>query len=209
MCERSNSRNLDVIIKQAESFIRREFSGGITARVTGTVAGSVDVANRMVRGQVVSFFQSFLIIAALMMIVFRSFYVGLAALASVVLPVFVTVGVTAAIGTTLNVTTMMIANIALGIAAGDAIHYVIRYRRELALDGDYEASMYRSLSSTGRTLIYTTSSIGGGFLVMVFGSLVPQVEFGALTALCMLLAVAANLVVTPIIMEWLRPTPRA
>jgi hypothetical protein len=84
----------------------------------------------------------------------------------------------------------------------DSIHYIHRYRQEIALDGDARAAMHRSHASVGRALFYTSLIIIAGFSVLALSNFIPSILFGLLTGLAMFMALAANLTLLPLLLRW-------
>ena len=98
--------------------------------------------------------------------------------------------------------TITIAAISVGIGVDDSIHYIHRYRQEIKVDGDAMAAMYRSHSSVGRAMFYTTVIIIAGFSILALSNFIPSILFGLLTGLSMLMALAANLTLLPLLLRW-------
>jgi predicted RND superfamily exporter protein len=100
-------------------------------------------------------------------------------------------------GIPLNMMTITIAAISIGIGVDDAIHYLHRFRHEFQATGDVVEAIRRSHASIGRAMYYTSVIVMVGFSVLVFSNFVPTIYFGILTALAMALALLANLTVLP------------
>jgi len=98
--------------------------------------------------------------------------------------------------------TITIAAISVGIGVDDSIHYIHRYRQEMQVDGDALAAMYRSHSSVGRAMFYTSVIIIAGFSILTFSNFIPSILFGMLTGLSMFMALAANLTLLPLLLRW-------
>ena len=105
----------------------------------------------------------------------------------------------------LDIMTITIAAISIGIGVDDTIHYVHRFGEELAVDWDYQAAVRRSHGSIGRAMYYTTVTITIGFSVLALSEFIPTIYFGLLTAFAMLIALVANFTVLPLLLEKLKP----
>lgn len=101
------------------------------------------------------------------------------------------------VGIPLDIMTITIAAIIIGIGVDDAIHYLHRFKSEFVETGDVKAAVRNSHNSIGDALYYTTFTVVIGFSVLAFSSFVPTIYFGVLTALAMVLALLANLTVLP------------
>jgi predicted RND superfamily exporter protein len=97
----------------------------------------------------------------------------------------------------LDLMTITIASIVIGIGIDDAIHYLHRFKIELAATGNAQEAVKRSHRSIGSAIYFTSITIIVGFSILVFSNFVPTVYFGLFTSLAMLLALLANLMVLP------------
>jgi hypothetical protein len=100
----------------------------------------------------------------------------------------------------LNTGTALVATIAIGIAVDDTVHHMITYSRQLNIHHDQRVAMINTLRSQGRPIIYVSMALAGGFGVMVFSNFVPTMHFGVLSAVVMLVALAGELLLTPLLM---------
>jgi len=115
-----------------------------------------------------------------------------------ILPGVVVLGVMGWMHVPLDLITVTIAAIAMGIGIDAAIQYTVRYRIELAATGgDRRAAVTRSHATIGRSIWIATSIMVAGFVVMVFSSFVPTVYFGLFNALAMVIGQFAALTVLP------------
>jgi hypothetical protein len=105
----------------------------------------------------------------------------------------------------LDMMTITIAAVSIGIAVDDTIHYIHRFSEEIVKDGDYIAAMYRSHNSIGHAMIYTSVTIIAGFSVLAFSNFVPTVSFGLLIGLAMLAALLGNMLLLGVIIVRIRP----
>ena len=105
----------------------------------------------------------------------------------------------------LDVMTITIVAISVGIAVDDTIHYIHRFRREFEIDGDYVASMHRSHRSIGNAMYYTSITITIGFSILAISNFIPSILFGLLTALAMTMALVSALTLLPRLLILFRP----
>jgi len=109
------------------------------------------------------------------------------------------------LGVPLDLMTITIAAISIGIGVDDTIHYVHRMQEEVAKDANYWSAVERSHSSVGRALFYTTATIALGFSILALSNFVPTIYFGLLTGLAMVSALAADLILLPAMLVRFRP----
>ena len=100
----------------------------------------------------------------------------------------------------LDLMTVTIAAITIGIGVDNTIHYVHRYREEITLDGDPWAAVKRCHESIGRALYYTMITIVLGFSVLALSAFIPTIMFGLLTGLAMTAALIANMTLLPVLL---------
>ena len=130
-------------------------------------------------------------------LLFRSLSLGLLALLPNVLAAALVLGLMGWIGLPLDLMTITIAAIVIGIGVDDTIHYIHRYREEVAMDGDSRAALLRTHRSIGHAIFFTSVTVMAGFSILGLSNFNPTVYFGLLTALSMALALLANLTLLP------------
>jgi len=136
---------------------------------------------------------------------FRSFMTAVVAIIANVVPVGTVFGVMGWSNIPLDMMTITIAAISIGIAVDDTIHYIHRFKIELAKDGDYIAAMHRSHESIGYAMSYTSAAIMIGFVILVLSVFIPTIYFGLLTVLVMFMAIVADLLLLPALIQLLHP----
>ena len=109
------------------------------------------------------------------------------------------------IGIPLDIMTITIAAITIGIGVDNAIHYTHRFREELAKTGDPTASMRAAHGSVGRAMYYTSVIVTLGFSILALSNFIPSIYFGLFTGLAMLIALIANLTLLPLLLMRLAP----
>jgi len=139
------------------------------------------------------------------LILFRSFKIALIAILPNLLSVGTVLGVMGWVGIPLDMMTITIAAISVGIAVDDTIHYIHRFKEEFALDGNYLASMHRCHRSIGFAMYYTSVTIIIGFSILVLSNFIPSIYFGLLTGLAMVIALIAALTLLPQLIIVMKP----
>ncbi|MCB1671964.1 MAG: MMPL family transporter [Pseudomonadales bacterium] len=134
---------------------------------------------------------------ALLLVLLRSPTLAVIGLLPNILAAATVLGVMGLTGIPLDMMTITIAAIIIGIGIDDAIHYLHRFKQELKAGADVGTAVRRSHDSVGLAVYYTSITLITGFVVLVFSNFTPTVYFGALTALAMGLALLANLSLLP------------
>ncbi len=108
----------------------------------------------------------------------------------------------------MDMMTITIAAISIGIGVDDAIHYLHRFRKEFVLSSDIITAVQHTHHTIGRAMYFTSMIIIGGFSILMLSNFLPTVYFGLLTALAMILALLANLTLLPALLVLVyRTTP--
>ncbi len=98
----------------------------------------------------------------------------------------------------LNIMTITIAAITIGIGVDDAIHYIHRYKKEHAVRSNVYESILTSQVTVGKALWFTSITIATGFVLLVFSNFTPSIYFGLFTCLAMLISIFATFTLIPL-----------
>lgn len=172
---------------------------------TGMLVLYNNVLQSLFRSQILTLGAVFLAILLMFLILFRSLSLALIALAPNVLAACLVLGVMGLAGIPLDIMTITIAAIVVGIGVDDCIHYVHRYLQEFSVDRDYRAAMYRCHNSIGRAMYYTTLTVVIGFSTLTLSNFTPSIFFGLLTVLAMVAAVLGALLLLPRLIIQFKP----
>lgn len=137
------------------------------------------------------------ILFLMFLILFRSLKVAIIAMIANIVPVGVVFGFMGWMNIPLDMMTITIAAISLGIAVDDTIHYIYRYSLLYRESKDATASMFSAHESIGRAMFYTSAIIMVGFSVLLFSNFYPTIYFGLLTMIAMFMAIVADLMLLP------------
>jgi predicted RND superfamily exporter protein len=174
-------------------------------RLTGMLVLYNNLLQSLYRSQILTIGFVFAAILVMFLALFRSFSVALITLVPNMLGAAFVLGVMGWLSVPLDIMTITIAAIVIGIGVDDSIHYLHRFRIEFARDGDYRAAVIRSHGSIGRAMYYTSIIITAGFSILVMSSFIPTIYFGVLTGFAMIFAMVANLTLLPLLLTWLKP----
>jgi predicted RND superfamily exporter protein len=166
-------------------------------QLTGMLVLYNNVLQSLFRSQILTLGAVFAAILVMFLLLFRSFSLALITLAPNMLAAGMVLGIMGLAGIPLDIMTITIAAIVLGIGVDDCIHYVHRFKREFQHDRNYLQTMYRCHMSIGRALYYTTVTVVAGFSMLVLSNFNPSIYFGLLTVLAMAAAVIGALLLLP------------
>jgi predicted RND superfamily exporter protein len=157
------------------------------------------------RSQILTVGVVFLAILFMFAILFRNMKMAAIAIVPNVFAALLVLGLMGWLKIPLDLMTITIAAISIGIAVDDTIHYIHRFTREFGKDHDYWAAVNRSHASIGRAMYYTTVTVTLGFSILVLSNFVPTIYFGLLTGFAMMVALLADLTLLPLLIVRFRP----
>jgi predicted RND superfamily exporter protein len=175
------------------------FAGtGVIPILTGGGQLFSNLDRYLVESQIRSFTLAFITITIFMFIFFRSWKYGFLSILPNLFPIVIVMGIMGIVGITLNVATVTVASVALGIAADDTIHFISRFKRERRTIGRGRVeSLKNATKHSGRAIVSTSLINALGFSILVFSDFMPTVYFGSLVALTMIFALVGDLVYLP------------
>lgn len=164
-----------------------------------------NMLNSLFDSQIMTLGAVFIAIMLMFVMLFRSLLLAVVAIVPNMLAAFMVLGGMGLAGIPLDMMTITIAAITVGIAVDHEIHYITCFKREFAKDGDYVATMHRSHGTIGRALYYTAITIIAGFSVLALSEFIPSIYFGLLTGGSMIAATLASLVLLPKLLLLVKP----
>ena len=172
-----------------------------------TVSGLLVLYNNMLqslfKSQIKTIGVVMLGIAIMFLVLFRSITLSIIGILPNLLGAGVVLGVMGWAGIPMDMMTITIAAITIGIAVDNGIHYIYRFREEYALTHNYVETLHVCHSNIGKAVFYTTMTIIFGFSILMFSNFIPTIYFGVLTAAAMFIALLAALTVLPkLILLW-------
>ena len=145
------------------------------------------------------------VIFLMFIVLFRSVYLAVLGMIPNLLAALAVLGLMGWLGIPLDMMTITIAAIAIGIGVDNTIHYIHRFRHNFPRFDDYLLTMHYCHGSIGTAMYYTSSTIVVGFSILVLSNFVPSVYFGLLTSLAMLLALLGSLTLLPCLLVLCKP----
>ncbi len=192
----------------------REISAGLEqelglsperVQISGLVVLYNNMLQSLFESQILSLGVVMLGIAAMLLVLFRSLKLAIIGIVPNLLAAAVILGVMGWTKIPLDMMTITIASITLGIAVDNSIHYLYRFRSELPRLQDYVSTLHYCHANIGRAIFYTAITIIVGFSILVLSNFLPTIFFGLLTALGMAIALLASLTLLPRLILITRP----
>ena len=191
--------------RQIAAMAEEAFPDNVAVEVTGLYPFYAGLIDGLLRDQYRSFGLAVMGIFAAMWIALRSLRLAVISMIPNLLPMVLTLGLMGWLGVQVNMATAMMLSVSVGIAVDNTIHYLWRWRRELAVDGDPAAAMRRTHGTVGRACVFSAVVIAGGFWILCLSEFLPTAYFGAMVGLTMAAALAADIVLLPVLLAVLRP----
>lgn len=171
---------------------------------TGTSVTYLEGSAFVIRGLKDSIQWAFLLIAACMLVLFRSFRILICSLVPNVIPLIVTAGIMGWAGVRLKPSTVIVFSIALGIAIDITIRFLVNYKQEKGEDS--EQSVIGTINKTGISILYTSLVLVAGFVIFCFSDFGGILALGWLTSVTLVIATITNLVFLPALLVTLTKT---
>ena len=173
--------------------------------VTGMLVLYNNMLKSLFRSQILTLGAVFFAILLMFAVLFRSVRMASLAIIPNLLAAGTVLGLMGLVGIPLDMMTITIAAICIGIAVDDTIHYVHRFSEEFEESGDYWKAIRLSHDSIGRAMYYTSLIISLGFSILALSNFVPTIYFGLLTGFAMIVALLANLTLLPLLIVTFKP----
>ncbi len=173
--------------------------------LTGLLVLYNSVLQSLFGSQIQTLSVTVLALTGMFLVVFRSVKIALIAMFPNVLAVAVVLGVMGWLNIPLDMMTITIGAICVGIAVDDTIHYIYRFKKEFRKDHNYLNTMHRCHGTIGHAMYYTSVTIIIGFSILALSNFMPSVYFGLLTGLAMLIALLADLTLLPVALILVKP----
>jgi predicted RND superfamily exporter protein len=187
--------------EEVERIFAQELGDLAEAELTGMMA----VMGRSFTASIETMFRSYAIAVAvitpLMMLLLGSFRLGLIAMIPNLFPIVLTLGLMGWAGVPLEMFSLLIGSVALGLAVDDTIHFMHGFRRSYSETGSVEIAVQRTLETTGQALLFTSIVLSLGFLIYVLSDLSNLSRFGVLTAFSIVMAFLADVLLAPALMK--------
>ncbi len=176
--------------------------------ITGMLVLYNNMLQSLYRSQILTIAAVFVAIMLMFIVLFRSFSLAVIGIIPNILAASIVLGGMGLVGIPLDMMTITIAAISIGIGVDNTIHYIHRFKREFAFDQNYLATMYRCHGSIGKAMYYTSCTIIFGFAILALSNFKPSIYFGLLTGVAMLAALLGALLLLPQLLVTLKPLGR-
>jgi predicted RND superfamily exporter protein len=196
----------DALIKK----INKDLSKIVNPKIASYKLGNLmilynNVLQSLYHSQILTMGITLIALFVMFILLFNSVKIALIAIFSNVIPIGVVFGIMGWGEIPLDMMTITIASISMGIGVDDTIHYIHRFKEEFKKDKNYIKAMRRSHESIGYAMFYTTLAIVLGFSILVTSNFIPTIYFGLLTVIVMFIALLCALLLLPMLIIKFKP----
>lgn len=186
------------LINQIHKFMENDMDlSSDEYRFSGLLVLYNNMLQSLYQSQILTLGAVFVGIMAMFLVLFHSLRVAIIAITPNLLAAAAILGGMGLAGVPLDMMTITIAAITVGIGVDDTIHYVHRFKDEFQQDHNYVASMHRAHGSIGKAMYYTSIIIIFGFSILTLSNFIPSILFGLLTGVAMFVALLGALALLP------------
>jgi len=185
------------LVKDVSEYLESHFDGEATARMAGPTRIQANMFTSIARSQLTSLLTSIIAAAVIVILLMRSFSAGIVSMIPLLFTVLFNFGVMAFAGKSLDIATLMISSITIGIGIDYGIHFIERYREERSETGSQSQALIRSAQTTGTGIVYNALALALGFGIMMLSAFLGLQNFGLLIAMTMVVSAVSAFAVIP------------
>ena len=196
--ESSTELNRNDLLKMINEDLQNKFNLEPSQyEITGLAVLYNNMLQSLFRSQIGSLIIVFVVISVMLFLIFRSTKVMIIGLIPNIFVASSVMGLLGLLRIPLDIMTITVAAISVGMAVDNTIHYIYRYKKELKITGSTSLALSNAHATTGRAIFYTASTISAGFLILSLSNFFPTILFGLFTAIAMILAFISSLTLLP------------
>lgn len=193
------------LTQDIQEYLDSHFTGTMSAEMVGPTRVTASMFQKIAMSQITSLVTSMLASGVIVALLMGSILAGLISLIPIAFTVAINFGVMAYSGTPLDMATLMVSSIAIGIGIDYSIHFISRFRREVQAGKDMEQAMQTTIQTTGHGIAYNALALALGFAVLIFSSFKGTSNFGLLIAMTMVISALSAFTTIPAILVILKP----
>ena len=204
--ESAEGLNRNQLLSEISNTLESEFQlESDQFRLTGLAVLYNNMLQSLFDSQIGTIVIVFSIIFIMFLILFRSLYLSIIGIIPNLLAASVVLGSMGLFSVPLDIMTITVAAISVGMAVDNTIHYIHRFKKEFSRSNNYQVSMQNSHKTIGRAMFYTSLTIILGFLVFATSNFNPSVYFGFFVSLAMVMALLGALTLLPQLILTFKP----
>ncbi|MBW2514751.1 MAG: MMPL family transporter [Deltaproteobacteria bacterium] len=182
-----------------------QFQDSTSVHATGLMALLARAISAAIYSMAKSYLVAFFAITILMIILIGNWKLGLVSMIPNFLPILMTMGIMGFLNIPLDINSLMIGSIAIGIVVDDTVHFIYNFQKYYERTANPREAVRETLLGTGRALLITSLVLCTGFFILMFASLNHLVNFGFFTGITILIALVADFFLLPAILLLMNP----
>ena len=192
------------LVRDVSAYLEEHFSRFGEAQLVGSTRIQSSMFTSIAKSQITSLFTSIGAAGIIVVVLMASVAAGVISLVPLLFTVVVSFGIMAYAGMSLDIATLMISSITIGIGIDYGIHYIERAREEMrgaTTNEGRAAGLVRAAETAGRGIVFNALALAGGFSILLLSAFRGMRNFGLLITMTMLISAAGALVVIPAIVR--------
>ena len=186
-------------IQTVSNYLEKQYPD-VRITVTGMTALLFRTLTNAIKSMAKSYSYALIVITILMILLIGRLRIGLFSMVPNLAPIILALGIMHWFGFPMNLFTMLVGNVAIGLAVDDTIHFMHNFRRYFEETGDVEIAIRQTLHTTGRAMLVTSCVLSLAFFIFMFASMYNIIYFGFLTGITIIMALLADYFVAPALM---------
>ena len=204
--ESADDLNRNELLQRIERGVEAEFGfADEQVRLSGILVMYNNVLQSLFQSQILTIGVVMFAIMLMFLVLFRSLSIAVICIIPNAIAASVVLGIMGWLDIPLDIMTITIAAISVGIGVDNTIHYMERFRREYGRFGNYRETMFFCHNSIGRAMYFTSMTIVAGFSILSLSNFIPTIVFGLLTSFAMLVALVGSLTLLPQLLITFKP----
>ena len=196
--ESSSDLNRNDLLSMIDNDLQNKFNLDSTQyEMTGLAVLYNNMLQSLFKSQIGSLLIVFAVISLMLFLIFKSIKVMIIGLIPNIFVASSVMGLLGLLSIPLDIMTITVAAISVGMAVDNTIHYIYRYKKELKINKSTEVALINAHATTGRAIFYTASTIAAGFCILSLSNFFPTILFGLFTSIAMILAFISSLTLLP------------
>lgn len=189
------------IVKRVQKLTRQYFPKKSEASVTGITTVLTQTLNIAMETLLSSYLWAGFSITLIMCLLFWSIRLGLLSMIPNFFPIICGLGYMGYMDIPLDLTTLLVANICLGLVVDDTTHFFHTFEKFYKEDEDVDKAVNKTIISTGKSLTFTSLTLMCGFMILTISNMSNLVHFGLVTSLVIAIALVADLILSPVLLS--------
>ncbi len=183
-----------------QKFIKENSTEDCQIELTGMPSVYVRLNDSLLKSQFSSLLIAIMMVLVIVGLMMKSFSKGIYATIPIIVTIIILFGFMGFAGISLDIATVLVASIALGIGIDYSIHIITHFNHAFKETGDVSKALNETIMISGKAIVINVISVAAGFLVLVFSQMVPLQNFGLLVALSMIGSGLGALTLLPVIL---------